>query len=103
MFLFLFISVAFSACSFPLKMESIIECLQLADMNHNNELSEMEIAIFMDTHNITETTLTKIMNFCDIDKNGKLTMTDFYDRLSCMRFKSTRAKICYECNKLQTK
>lgn len=103
MFLFLFISVAFSACSLYkpfIYKEELLPCFRLADMNHNDELSEMEIITFLDAHNITDITLTKIMNNCDIDHDGKLTMYDFNAPRSCLRLMSTRTGVCWYCNKI---
>ena len=79
---------------------NIIPCFQIADMDHNQELSEMEVALFLDSHPTYHTTVTKIMNFCDIDQDGKLTLVDLQSQDSCMRFASVRLFVCEECNKL---
>ena len=65
MIFLLFLSVVFAGCPFYrpfIDREELLPCFRLADMNHNDELSEMEIAIFLDVHNITSITVTKIMN-----------------------------------------
>lgn len=101
-FFIFFLSFAFATISClprDLTRNSLIPCFQLADMNHNNELSEMEIAMFFDSHNITETTVTNVMNKCDINHDGKLTMYDLEAPMSCLRLRSMRLIMCLECNK----
>lgn len=86
-----------------LQRMTLFPCFKLADTDNNDELSELEITSFLDLHNITTTTVNTILEMCDMNHDGKLTMYDLEVPNSCLIKRSTRLLLCIECNKLQAK
>jgi len=83
-FVFFGLSLAIS-CSLATKKEELLPCITKADLDHNNQLNSTEITNFISLHHLEKiSNLKYILDLCDLDKDGTLTMNDFNNTRSCV-------------------
>jgi hypothetical protein len=105
MLIFIFIAISFAVCP-PANRDNLIDCFRkLLDSNRDSIITVSEIDYYLRTQTCLSKVVTDhlsgtiIMNTCDLNRDGQLTLADWTPSNACVTVPKRVEMICNLCER----